>query len=277
LALYQGDELKKLLKFYPRSVGLSVYSALSEVHESITRVKNSLIKTLTIANQLSEAGVALYFKCPIMTINAQSYHTVATLAAKYNAVPQFDVNLTAAMDGDVSITNHLRLKENALNIILRDPLQPLYVGMNTPNGGKKLLSLKESLCGAGTDMASITPFGEVYPCNSFPMPCGNVKKETFVEIWKNSTQLKSFRKITYEDCEQCGRNERCYFCNRCVGQSYIESKTPLKSSTDNCFISNVRMNIGKDLNYMKGICQIDVRKELQKIELITSIDFNKEF
>ena len=277
LALYQRDEVVRLLKFYPRSVGLSIYSALPEIHESITRVQGSLNKTIAVAKHLSDAGVALYFKCPIMTINAKSYHTVAALAAQYNAVPQFDVNLTSAMDGDVSIISHLRLDENTLNIVLHDPLQPLYVGMHAPNGGKKQLDLKEAMCGAGADMANITPFGEVYPCNSFPLPCGNLKNNSFADIWNNSIPLISVRKMVYEDCEQCGRNERCHFCNRCPGQSYIESKTPLKSSSDNCFTSNVRMNIAKDLNYMTGVCHVDVREELQKIELITSTDFSKEF
>ncbi|MBK9320807.1 MAG: hypothetical protein IPM91_19790 [Bacteroidetes bacterium] len=49
------------------------------------------------------------------------------------------------------------------------------------------------------------------------------------------------------DYEECGTHERCGFCNRCPGQSFIEHGTPLKASTANCYSANARMNLAKKL------------------------------
>jgi len=277
LILFIKNEVGRLLSFYPRSVGLSIYSSIPEVHDSITRIKGSLAKTLSVAEEISNAGIPLYFKCPIMTINAKSYHTVADLASKYNAVYQFDVNIAAGNDGDKAAPNHLRLNSQTMNLVLRDSLQPLYVGKDAPNMGKKNLEINSSLCGAGINIANITPFGEVYPCNAFPMPCGNIKTDTFFNIWHYSESLKSVRQVVYHNTEQCGTNPRCHYCNRCIGQSYIETQNLTKNSTDNCFIANVRKEISDDIEYMAGEINIIVKEEIEKLEFEGNIDFNKEY
>jgi len=277
LSLFNKNEVERLLLFYPRSIGLSIYSAIPEIHDSITRIKGSFKKTIAVADEISQAGVALYFKCPVLTINAQSYHTVAELASRYNAIPQFDVNITAGNDGDISVPNHLRLDAKAMNLILRDPKQPLYVGAETPNKGRKYLDMNMPLCGAGSDIANITPFGEVFPCNAFPMPCGNIKTNSFIYIWNNSDSLKSVRQIVYQETVQCGTNSRCHYCNRCIGQSYIETKSLYKNSVDNCFIANVRKDIAEDINYMNGDKKLFINEELANMILDQKTDFNKEY
>lgn len=277
LALYHKQEVERLLSFYPRSIGLSIYSAIPEIHDSITRINGSYNKTIAVAEEISKAGVALYLKCPVMTLNAQSYYTVAEMALKLNAIPQFDVNITAGNDGDTSAPNHLRLDAKAMNLVLRDPIQPLYVGMDAPNKGRKRLDPTSPICGAGTDLVNITPFGEVYPCNAFPLSCGNVKADSFNNIWYNSESLKSVRKVVYQDTDQCGKNSRCHYCNRCIGQSYIETQNLYKNSSDNCFIANIRKDIAEDENYMNGDEKILFREELEKLTLDQKTDFSKEY
>ena len=38
-------------------------------------------------------------------------------------------------------------------------------------------------CSAGHTLAYISPFGDVFPCVQFPMPCGSLRKQSFREIW----------------------------------------------------------------------------------------------
>jgi radical SAM protein with 4Fe4S-binding SPASM domain len=239
--------VEKLAKFYPRSLGLSVYSAVDEIHDSITRVKGSLKKTLSVAKDFSEYGVPLYFKCPIMNHNATSYYTVSDLAKQFGATPQIDITLTDSVDGDTAISEQLQVDGELLEIILRDPNIPLYVGKEAPNYGRQEKDKNETFCGAGTVLMNITPEGDVTPCNSFPTQFGNLKEKSFIDIWNNSKSLDVWQHTVIADYEECGTHERCGYCNRCPGQSFIEHGTPLKASTANCYTANARMNLAKKL------------------------------
>jgi radical SAM protein with 4Fe4S-binding SPASM domain len=238
---------KRLANFYPRSVGLSVYSAEEYIHDSITRVKGSLAKTLQVAGDLMMMGVPLYFKCPIMKLNATSYFMVVELAKQYGAIPQLDITLTDSVDGDNSITEQLQVDGELLEIILRDPNIPLYVGKEAPNYGSQERDKSQAFCGAGTVMMNVTPEGDITPCNSFPTQFGNLKNQSFTDIWESSLSLRNWQTIVIDDYEECGTHERCSYCNRCPGQSFIEHGTPLKASSSNCYTANVRMGLAKKL------------------------------
>lgn len=69
-----------------------------------------------------------------------------------------------------------------------------------------------SECIVGKDGCAIMPDGTVYPCRRFPLPIGNLLKESFIEIWENSEILKSLRskKLLKGYCKNC-------FIDNCIG------------------------------------------------------------
>ena len=54
-------------------------------------------------------------------------------------------------------------------------------------------------CSAGHTLAYISPFGDVFPCVQFPMPCGSVRKQSFREIWYKSEALTELRAVHVRD------------------------------------------------------------------------------
>lgn len=62
-----------------------------------------------------------------------------------------------------------------------------YGLINFIHGNKRLLP-----CKMGTDVFFIEPTGEVYPCNGIDWSMGNIKKQSFDEIW-NSQKAKDVR------------------------------------------------------------------------------------
>tara|TARA_Y100000991_G_scaffold88827_1_gene66889 strand:+ start:1203 stop:2789 length:1587 start_codon:yes stop_codon:yes gene_type:complete len=235
--------VERLSKHWPLSLGLSIYSGDHDVHNSITRVPNSLKKSLIVAEDAANLGIPIYFKCPVMTHNATSYYKVAEIAKNYGAIPQMDVSLTDAVDGDTTITENLQVKGDLLEIILRDPDIPLYVGKEAPDFGRQVKNKEEAFCGAGTVMMNITPEGDVTPCNSFPTQFGNLKTESFKDIIFKSDELRKWQGVAIKDYDECGTHERCNYCSRCPGQSFIEHGTPLKASSANCNMATTRMNL----------------------------------
>lgn len=228
-----------VLSCYPHTIGLSLYSTDPSVHEKITRVQGSCQKTKTIAEKFSMDGVGMLIKCPIMRINKDSYRAVYDYAISLNAVPEFEVNITSSVEGDTYAVNNLRLNEEEMTALLKDPIIPLSTERkNISRYMERPLDM--GFCGAGIDGMNIKPNGEVSPCIALTAPCGNVKDQRIEDIWKNSETLKRVRKITYGDSDRCGRESYCKYCNRCIGQSYTEHGVPENYSTDNCFIAKIR-------------------------------------
>jgi radical SAM protein with 4Fe4S-binding SPASM domain len=125
---------------------------------------------------------------------------------------------------------------------------------------------------------NITPEGDVTPCNSFPTQFGNLKDKSFLEIWNSSKSLEVWQDTVISDYEECGTHERCGFCNRCPGQSFVEHGTPLKASTANCNTANARMNLAKKLingyDPLKGQSLEETLNSF-KVSTITNVISNK--
>lgn len=269
-------DVKRLADYYPRLVGISIYSAIEKDHEAITRVKGSLKKSLSVMEELSSLGVSMNLKCPIMQTNLKSYFTVKQLAKKYGAVPQFEVCLTDSLDGDVCVSKHLRLNEEQLEVVLRDADVPLYIGKEAPSFGGQKRNMNKNVCGAGESSFCITPEGNVQPCCAFPTSFGNVKEESLSSILANNNNLYHWRGFTLKDYEKCGKEDYCDYCNLCPGNNFIANQTPLKASDNNCFIAKTRYNLAQKIK--KGYDPLKdtaLEEKLQSLK-IDNISLNKQ-
>lgn len=101
------------------------------------------------------------------------------------------------------------------------------------------LSCKKYYCGTGSKTILIDADGKVYPCPNHCLPefeCGVISKDTFKEIWIESSVLKSIRE-TYNintinpECAKCIVK---YWCaGGCRGEAY-ENKKNLTSTAIGC-------------------------------------------
>ncbi len=231
---------EQLRDLYPQYVGLSLYSTIPEIHDRITRRRGSCARTMAIAEKCYNDALGLQIKCPIMRANKDSYSTVYDFALRLNGMPQFDVNITSGVDGDCYATKHLRLSKEQLEEVLKDKRIPLSIENNV---GVIERRPEMMFCGAGDSCLSIKPDGTVNPCCAFPLDCGNAKEQPIEIIWKDSAELKRIRNLQYRDSDICGKKEYCKFCNRCIGQSYIEHGIAENHSSDNCFLAKIRYEL----------------------------------
>jgi len=102
--------------------------------------------------------------------------------------------------------------------------------------------LNEYPCSAGHTACYISPRGDLYPCVQFPPPCGNLRRESFAEIWRGSPALAQVRAIRSRDlplCRQCANLSRC---SRCPGLACLEGDL-LGPSTLDCEKAHARTSI----------------------------------
>lgn len=271
------DDVERLANYYPRLVGVSIYSGIAEVHDYITRIKGSWERSMKVVRELSDLGVPMNLKCCVMRPNVKSYYMVADIAKECGAVPQFETSLTDSIEGDKCVSKYLRMTPEQFEIVLRDDNIPLYVGKEAPNYGGQSKPMNQNPCGAGYNSLCITPEGNVIPCCSFHTLFGNVKAESVFDITSNSKELSYWRELTLNDYEECGTHDYCAYCNLCPGNNFIEYGTPLKAAEVNCFVAKTRFGLAQKM--MQGYDPLNgktVRERLAELPDYTPITIQRE-
>ncbi len=105
--------------------------------------------------------------------------------------------------------------------------------------------LDEIPCSAGHTACYVSPYGDVYPCVQFLLPCGNLRKQKFLEIWRHSTELNEVRSIRARDLPVCSTCLHVGTCTRCPGLAYMEGDMRGSSLAD-CEKSFARTGISAD-------------------------------
>jgi AdoMet-dependent heme synthase len=157
-----------------------------------------------------------------MTENMQDYRGVRPLADELGAEYRLDPTITPEMDGDRTILD-LNAGRSALQELFRDEM---FVGNAeescAPPPPPDADSLASLPCSAGHTTCYVSPCGEFYPCVQFPLSCGNVRHERFIDIWRNSEQSKEVRSIRLQDLSGCSRCAHGSTCIRRPGLAFME-------------------------------------------------------
>ena len=239
-------DVRRLADYYPRLVGVSIYSGIAEDHDAITRIPGSWNRSMQVVNELSELAVPMNLKCCVVQPNLHSYYMVADLARQYGAKPQFEINITESNDGDIC-AKQLRLNEEQLQVVLRDSNLALYVGKEAPNYGGQKRNLSLCSCGAGRTGFCISPNGDMRACVAFTQIYGNLCKQMALEILNNSVPLQEWRKASVADYLECGKYSYCDYCNLCAGVNYTEHGDFRKPAETNCHMAKCRYNLAQKL------------------------------
>jgi AdoMet-dependent heme synthase len=214
-----------------RQVDVSVYSADAAVHDGVTLVRDSLARTLEGVRRLRDAGVGVKLNCPLMTVNIAGYRAVRELAERLGVAWGFDPMITARNDGDPAPVR-LRIGGGALRRVLDDPA--LGVDRCTADGPGPRDDLDDIPCGAGHNACHVSAYGDVSPCVSMPIVCGNVREEPFSMIWHRSPAMLRVRSIRIRDLHSCAGCAAGRFCSRCPGQALVEDGDLHGPSTAAC-------------------------------------------
>jgi AdoMet-dependent heme synthase len=225
-------EAAALRDLYLDSVQISIYSHRSETHDGITKVKGSLERSLAAARFMVGQGLRVKLANVLMRQNAEDYPHVQAIATEIGAGFTLDPTITPHLNGDRSLLA-LNIGREELRRTMRDERLVGDVGEfctpPTPAGDDALESFP---CSAGHSACYISPYGDFYPCVQFPLPCGNVRKQSFGDIWRNSPQLAEVRSVKVRDLPVCSTCIHAGSCTRCPGLAYMEGNFRGPSSAD---------------------------------------------
>ena len=230
--MIKEQEARKLRSLGVEQVQISVYSHRPEVHDAITKVPGSLLRTVAAIRLLRSHGLKVTLANVLMKSNFQDSAGVRALAAELGAHFTVDPTITPMLNGDRSVLR-LGLAANELSGLFRDSNLVGDVGAFCAPPLPVDDGVREGLpCSAGHTSCYISPYGDVYPCVQFPLSCGNVRAETFLDIWRNSSQLREVRSIRAKDLPTCSSCGHLGSCTRCPGLAFMEGNMRGPSSAD---------------------------------------------
>jgi radical SAM protein with 4Fe4S-binding SPASM domain len=250
----------------PIQVDMSMYAATPHRHDGITQHAGSWERTYAAARRLVERRVPVLLKAPVMESNAGDLPALARLARELGAETSFDAKLTGKEDTDQQPVA-LRMRASTLRAFYRGG-----AGCSSPNGADdgaddgadggahgagddagdngvaeflartyaghdpatELRPLEHTPCRAGQQAVSINPQGKVWPCNALPIECGDLRAQSFAEIWGGSRPLDEVRKLRWAEIAECNVCRLRSYCQRCHGMALLEQGALRGPSLEAC-------------------------------------------
>lgn len=240
--MVREEEARRLSELMVQEVQVSIYSHRPEVHDAITLLPGSLKRSLAGIRLLQSHGVKVIIANVLMMQNLSDQAGVKELADQLGAGYTIDPTITPMMDGDRSVLR-LGLGMPQLQDVFRNSDMVGDVGeFCAPPPAVDDSDLDGLPCSAGHTACYISPYGDLFPCVQFPLPSGNVRQQRFMDIWRDSKQLKEVRSITARDLPVCSGCDHVGTCSRCPGLAYMEGNMR-GPSTQDCEKSYARTGI----------------------------------
>jgi AdoMet-dependent heme synthase len=230
--MIRESEARRMRDLGVQQVQISIYSRRPEIHDAITKLPGSLKRSVAAVRFLKSQGLKVAIANVLMTVNMGEHAGVQALARELGVIYNLDPTITPKIDGDTSILN-LRIPGSELNAVFHN--ENLVGNVEAfcappPSPGEEVM--EGYPCSAGHTAGYITPYGDVFPCVQFPLPSGNVRRQKFIDIWRNSPELNEVRSIRAKDLPVCSTCSHVGTCSRCPGLAYMEGNMRGPSSAD---------------------------------------------
>lgn len=227
---YMRDDLVPILKEVNVSlVQVSLYSMDPAIHDTITTVKGSFVRTKAAIEKLHDADVPVQISCPLMKANKEGYGKVLKYAKSLRMSAQTDYIMMGESNFDTSnLANRLSLEETGKvieDILEYDQDYQQEMEEIEPVSTIDMEEYKEMpLCGAGINDLCVTVNGDIYPCSGWQAyVVGNVFRNSLRDIWEKSSMLEAVRKVKRKDFPKCLSCAAKDYCNMCLVRNFNES------------------------------------------------------
>ena len=227
--------IANIIGHYPKSVSCSMYAAQPEDHDAVTRLQGSFHRSLKAIQTLTNAGVPVAIKTPLMKQTAKGWREVEALAKRLGCGFQMDLHITAKNDGGLSPLAQRIEDAEMIHEVFSSPLYQITI-MNEPLQNDTTPDLTANLCGAGSNGLVVSPDGTIRPCIGMGESIGQFPMNSLSSIWHESPFFKRWSLLTLADVP-CGRCTFFSTCSRCPGAWHAEHGSYTQPTNYNCFLA----------------------------------------
>jgi radical SAM protein with 4Fe4S-binding SPASM domain len=240
------DEIARRMKESGiKMVSLSLDGSTAAVHDNFRNVKGAFDGVMNAARVFRENGVSFLINSSFTRRNQEEIPRVYELAKEIGATAWYmfmivptgrgeDImdELISKEDYEKLLNWHYDMEKDEHDILVRPTCAPSYYRVlrqraREDGGGFERRNLKFSTggskgCLAGQLICLIDVDGNVLPCSYFPRPAGNIRKQSFKDIWENSELFRDLRDFkSYKG--RCGDCEYVSVCGGCRARAYAVS------------------------------------------------------
>jgi len=218
------------------AVSLDGFTA--ETHDRIRGLPGSFERAVQGMHALTNAGIILHVNITAMEYNVGQMERLMALVDDlktgilliYQLVPVGRGRSigNAVLDKDTNewLINFMARAQQRTNAIMEPVAGPQYwpfLLKQAHISGGMPLRLAEKVfhgCVAGRGFIYIKPDGAVWPCPFVEISCGNIRENSFQEIWSESEILNQLRTRERLLRGQCGECEYRRLCGGCRGRAW---------------------------------------------------------
>lgn len=227
-------EAARMRELSVMNVDVSLHASTAAGHDALTMLPGSWRRTLDGIAALRAEGVTVTAKCPLTRENFEDRAAVKQLAVSLGCDCVFDLTVTARQDGDASAHRH-KISQAQLERFIAENEEDYHASVIACLTAGDLAELKnERPCSAGVSTCSINPYGKVFPCIQLYYTMGDIRRNSFHEIWRDSPAAKVLRNVRFGDLRECGACPNIVHCLRCPGLALLEDGDMLGRSTEAC-------------------------------------------
>ena len=224
---------KQIADLNPLRVEISLYGMSPNIHDKITQIAGSFIRTRDSILLLSKMGINLTIKVPAMRENIDEILLIKKFTEDHGL--EFISNPLIVPMGNGCLDNlQYRLTDKQLKFFYQHVNNEWF--FNTP-------ALDKTLCNAGKGIMSISPYGEVFPCVQVQTLAGDLRKQSLSDIWFNSQVLTQIRSLSLSRIKGCSNCDNIEYCNPCPGLALAEDGDIYTNSSEACRQAKVRKTV----------------------------------
>jgi len=242
--LVDEEMAKKIVDSGVSRVAISLDGADADTHDKFRKLKGSFDLAVKGFKNLLALGMGMQINCTIAKHNAHQFRDLYNLAVNLGA-EAIHIFMLVPVGCGVEIAEDQMLPadkyEELLNLFYdlskeaviqtKATCSPHYFRImreRAKEEGVKITPKTHGMaamtkgCLAGTGVCFVSHKGEVFPCGYLPVEAGHIKKQKFVDIWKNSPV---FEKLRQPDLlgGKCGECEYKKVCEGCRARAFYET------------------------------------------------------
>jgi len=221
-------------------VSISLDGATAETHNDFRKMPGAFEGAIRGIEALKKVGVPFQINTTITGINAKELPAIHNFAIKLEAVAHHIFVLVPVGRGkEISkesltpeeyekVLNWFYEQRGKSKLQLKATCAPTYYRIlreRAKEEGKKVtfetfgLDAVTRGCLAGTGFCFISHRGIVQPCGYLEISCGNLREQSFKDVWENSEVFNNLRDFTkYKG--KCGKCEYIRICGGCRARAY---------------------------------------------------------
>jgi AdoMet-dependent heme synthase len=240
--LVTDDICNKIKDSGIRMVSLSLDGSEEAVHDDFRNQKGAFTGTINAARLFKKNGIEFLINSSFTKRNQEDIPKVYKLAKELGATAWYMFMIVPTGRGEEIMNEliskedyeeilewHYNMEKDEKDILVRPTCAPHYyriVLQKSKEEGSRFerRTLKFSTggskgCIAGQLIALIDVDGNVLPCSYFPKAAGNIREQSFKDIWEKSELFKDLRNFKkYKG--KCGSCEYLSVCGGCRARAY---------------------------------------------------------